>query len=179
MDICEEMEGAIIFIDEIDSFASTRENASIHEETRRMLSLLLQRLEGFQGKGRALLVCATNRRQDLDPALLSRFDLSIQFSLPDKETRSAIFKRYAKQFTTNPAALAVLSEESEGLSCREIKEACEHSERQWATRKLKRESGLGDTPSVEDYVQCLQFRQKSRVEEKDSKKAMEKDQYKI
>jgi len=46
-----------------------------------------------------MLICATNRKQDLDPAMLSRIDLSISFDLPDFHSRAAIFKRYAKHLT--------------------------------------------------------------------------------
>ena len=55
----------------------------MHEATRRVLSVLLQRMEGLEGKSRTTLVAATNRRQDLDPALLSRFGLSLRFDLPN------------------------------------------------------------------------------------------------
>ena len=86
-DACDELEGTIIFIDEVDSVAGSRDNSHMHEATRRILSVVLQRVEGFKGKGKSLLICATNRRSDLDAALLSRFDLSIKFELPDFETR--------------------------------------------------------------------------------------------
>ncbi len=162
LDLCDEMDGTIMFLDEIDSFASSRDTGDMHEETRRLLSVLLQRLEGFQGKGKSLLVCATNRKQDLDPALISRFDLSVKYSLPDKVARSAIFERYAKQFKGNDKALNAISDESEGLSCRDIKEACEQAERQLATRKINKEQGVMNTPSVEDYIKCIELRQQIR-----------------
>jgi SpoVK/Ycf46/Vps4 family AAA+-type ATPase len=95
------MEGTIIFIDEIDALAVSRDGGDIHEATRRILSLILQRIEGFQGKSKSLLICATNRPQDLDSAMLSRFDLSIQYPMPDFETRKAIFCRYAKQLAND------------------------------------------------------------------------------
>lgn len=68
-------------------------------------------------------MCATNRKQDLDAAVLSRFDLILSYDLPDKDTRMDIFKRYAKQFS--PSSYDRLADAAEGLSCREIKEACE------------------------------------------------------
>jgi len=42
------------------------------------------------------LICATNRKIDLDPAIISRTDLSIIFDLPDSNTRKKIFSQYAK-----------------------------------------------------------------------------------
>ena len=44
-----------------------------------------------------IVICATNRREDLDPALLSRFDLIIPFDLPGARAREAVFEMYAKQ----------------------------------------------------------------------------------
>ncbi len=88
----------ILFIDEIDSLATSRETG-IHEATRRILSTLLRKIDSFESEGEVLVICATNRKKDLDPALVSRTDISIRFDLPDAKTRSEIFKRYARQLS--------------------------------------------------------------------------------
>lgn len=85
----------ILFIDEIDSLATSRETG-LHEATRRILSTLLRKIDSFESEGEVLVICATNRKKDLDPALISRTDTSIRFELPDAKTRAEIFKRYAK-----------------------------------------------------------------------------------
>lgn len=76
---------------------------------------------------RSLVIGATNRKQDLDAALLSRFDMVLSYDLPNKTTRAEIFRRYAKQFAEQHDCdgYNVLAEASEGLSCRGIKEVCE------------------------------------------------------
>jgi SpoVK/Ycf46/Vps4 family AAA+-type ATPase len=84
---------AILFIDEIDALAISREG-NIHEGTRRILSTLLRKIDGFESDGEVLVIMATNRKKDLDPALVSRLDLSIHFELPDERMRSLIFQRY-------------------------------------------------------------------------------------
>jgi ATP-dependent 26S proteasome regulatory subunit len=71
----------------------------MHEASRRILSTLLRKIDSFESTTNVMLICATNRKQDLDPAMLSRIDLSISFSLPDLHSRAAIFKRYAKHLT--------------------------------------------------------------------------------
>lgn len=82
------MGSCIIFIDEIDSLATSRESG-LHEATRRILSTLLRKIDGFESSsGNVLLICATNRKKDLDPALVSRTDVSIRFELPDAATRA-------------------------------------------------------------------------------------------
>ena len=55
---------------QVDALASSRDNGDMHEATRRLLSVILQRVEGLEGHADCTLICATNRRQDLDPALL-------------------------------------------------------------------------------------------------------------
>lgn len=64
-------------------------SSEMHEATRRLLGVLLRQLDGFQtGEGgKTVVLGATNRKQDLDPALLSRFDASITFQLPSCECR--------------------------------------------------------------------------------------------
>lgn len=88
----------------------------MHEASRRILSVLLQKVEGFASAKKTTVVCATNRcesmllyqggftqsndvvlggsKQDLDAALISRFDLCIRYELPDESTRRAVFARY-------------------------------------------------------------------------------------
>lgn len=130
---------SIIFIDEIDAIASSRYIFSqflikhsllffirnyegIHEASRRILSTLLRKIDSFESSTDVLLICATNRKQDLDPAMLSRLDLSVKFELPDKLSRGAIFKRYAKHLSGKD--LEKLGELSEGLSGRNISDIC-------------------------------------------------------
>jgi SpoVK/Ycf46/Vps4 family AAA+-type ATPase len=71
----------------------------MHEASRRILSTLLRKIDSFESTTDVLLICATNRKNDIDAAMLSRIDLSIKFDLPDKLSRAAIFKRYAKQLS--------------------------------------------------------------------------------
>ena len=44
----------------------------MHEATRRLLGVLLRHLDGFETNKRSVVIAATNRKQDLDPALRSR-----------------------------------------------------------------------------------------------------------
>ena len=81
------MGSVILFIDEIDALATSREGG-LHEATRRILSTLLRKIDSFESEGEVLVICATNRKKDLDPALISRTDLSIRFVLPDAKTRA-------------------------------------------------------------------------------------------
>lgn len=83
---CQKLGRVIIFIDEIDALAQSREG-EMHEASRRILSTLLRKIDSFESNTNVLLICATNRKQDLDPAMLSRIDLSVKFELPDLLSR--------------------------------------------------------------------------------------------
>jgi SpoVK/Ycf46/Vps4 family AAA+-type ATPase len=179
LDACDQLGNSIIFIDEIDSLAQSRENENgIHEVSKRILSVLLQKLEGFHGKSNSILICATNRKEDLDAALLSRFDLMIKYNLPDFETRQEIFRRYAKHLNQKNS-YDTLANISSGLSCRDLKEACEQAERICASRVVHQRYGgnitkngsngtsrkiiVSDTvdldlPTLDDYIQCIQIK---------------------
>ena len=65
----------------------------MHEATRRLLGVLLRQLDGFKEQSKTVVIGATNRKQDLDPALLSRFDSAIGFGLPSDKCRSADWQK--------------------------------------------------------------------------------------
>lgn len=82
---------AIIFIDEIDALVPPRETA--HEATHRVISTLLENLDGLEDRGNLLIVASTNRPESVDPAFLrpGRIDRLIEVPLPDPEARREIF----------------------------------------------------------------------------------------
>ena len=84
--------------------------------------------------------------------MLSRFNLSIRFELPDEPTRNMVFARYARQLQATE--LANLARDSEGSSNREIKEICEDAERRWASALLRKKV-TGDTPPYDYYASSL------------------------
>mmetsp|Transcript_25186 Transcript_25186/g.32760 ORF Transcript_25186/g.32760 Transcript_25186/m.32760 type:complete len:305 (+) Transcript_25186:78-992(+) len=158
-DACEAL-GALLFIDEVDALASSRDH-DIHEATKKILSVILQRVDGFEGNNGATVVCATNRKSDLDSALLSRFDLSLTFKLPEAKARQAIFARYARQL--QPEDWEVFGVASAGMSCRDIKEVCEHTERRWVAMMIQSRETVADTPPLSEYLSCLHHRLESQV----------------
>lgn len=98
-----EAERAIIFFDEIDSIAERRGRDS-HESSRRLVAQLLTLMDGFDDKGKSVIViAATNRAEALDPALLrpGRFDWEIEFGMPDLSDRLEILRVGARKLTTS------------------------------------------------------------------------------
>lgn len=62
---------AIIFFDEIDSIASSRETDT-NGVGKRLVAQLLTLMDGFESKGNVVVVAATNRIEDVDPACCAR-----------------------------------------------------------------------------------------------------------
>ena len=88
---------AIIFIDEIDALAPKREE-SYGEVERRVVSQLLTMMDGLKGRGRVVVIGATNRPDAIDPALRrgGRFDREVQIGVPDKKGRLSILKIHTR-----------------------------------------------------------------------------------
>ncbi|PON91300.1 Spastin [Trema orientale] len=146
--------GAIIFLDEVDSFAISRDG-EMHEATRRVLSVLLRQIDGFEQDKKVVVIAATNRKQDLDPALISRFDSLITFGLPDRETRQEIAAQYAKHLTKSELdELAAVTEEMSG---RDIRDVCQQAERSWASKIIRgqasRDGEKGLLPPLKEYIE--------------------------
>lgn len=140
--------GSIIFLDELDSLATTR-GADMHEATRRLLGVLLRQLDGFDANKRSVVVGATNRMEDLDPALLSRMDTAITFGLPEEDTRRQIMHNYATHLTDDE--LKELASMTGGLSGRDLRDLAEQTERRWASKIIKGEVQKTELPKLEDY----------------------------
>ncbi|KAK4788537.1 hypothetical protein SAY86_019856 [Trapa natans] len=154
-------EGAIIFLDEVDSFAVARDS-EIHEATRRILSVLLRQIDGFEQDKKVIVVAATNRKQDLDPALISRFDSIITFDLPDHQNRREIAAQYAKHLTE--AELAKFAAATQGMSGRDIRDVCQQAERSWASKIIRGQASRdeqGQLPPLEQYIDSALNRQNS------------------
>lgn len=67
-------QGALLLVDEADSFLQDRAQAREHWQLTQVNELLVQ-MEAYEG----LLVMSTNLMERLDPAVLRRFDLKIRF----------------------------------------------------------------------------------------------------
>jgi len=83
-----DMAPSIIFIDELDSIAPKRGEVT-GEVERRVVAQLLSLLDGLEGRGEIIVIGATNRVNDIDPALRrpGRFDREIEIGVPDTDGR--------------------------------------------------------------------------------------------
>ncbi|MFX1379324.1 MAG: CDC48 family AAA ATPase [Promethearchaeota archaeon] len=93
----EEKSPAIIFIDEIDAIAPKRETVT-GEVERRVVAQLLALMDGLHGRGKVIVIGATNRPNSLDPALRrpGRFDREIEIKVPNEKGRREIFQIHTR-----------------------------------------------------------------------------------
>src|SRR5258705_724804 len=86
----------IIFIDELDALGRSRGPSAFggYDEKEQTLNQLLAELDGFDPMTGVILLGATNRPEELDPALLrpGRFDRQVLVDRPDRSGRLEILK---------------------------------------------------------------------------------------
>lgn len=84
---------SVVFIDELETLFPKR-TEEVHETTRKVISLLLQELDGIEeAKNPILLLGATNVPWMIDEAFMrpGRFDVSVFVGLPDFAAREQMF----------------------------------------------------------------------------------------
>ena len=110
---------SIIFIDELDAVGAARTGSSFNREQDQTLNQLLVELDGFASGDQVVVVGASNRLQDLDPALLrpGRFDRQLLVAPPDRVGREAILHVHTR---TKPLSadvqLDLIARQTSGLT---------------------------------------------------------------
>ncbi len=89
---------SIVFIDELDAVGTARAGGAFNREHDQTLNQLLVELDGFSARDEVVVMGASNRLQDLDPALLrpGRFDRQIHVSPPDLSGREEILRVHTR-----------------------------------------------------------------------------------
>src|ERR671934_334612 len=89
---------AIVFIDELDAVGAARTGHGFNREQDQTLNQLLVELDGFRSGDQVVVMGASNRLQDLDPALLrpGRFDRQMLVPPPDLAGREAILRVHTR-----------------------------------------------------------------------------------
>jgi len=115
----------IVFIDEFDGIGTVRNysGSAIETENTRIVTALLNELDGFEPTKGVLVLAATNSIQALDPALIrpGRFDAKFSVPYPDSDAREKLIEMYCKG--KNPASectVSVLTKMFNGYSCAKI-----------------------------------------------------------
>jgi cell division protease FtsH len=118
---------AIVFIDELDAVGAQRTGHGFNREQDQTLNQLLVELDGFEGAEQVVVMGASNRIQDLDPALLrpGRFDRQMLVPPPDLSGREAILGVHTR---SKPLAADVslnqVARQTSGLTGAELANIC-------------------------------------------------------
>ncbi|KAK6090689.1 hypothetical protein P3W45_000412 [Vairimorpha bombi] len=130
--LAREHEPSIMFIDEADSIATKRFDASTSadREVQRVLLELLNQMDGFDQNCNVRVIMATNRADTIDPALLrpGRLDRKIEFPLPDRRQKRLVFSTVTgKMSLANDVDLEVLVNRPDRISCADINSICQEA----------------------------------------------------
>ena len=119
---------AIIFIDELDAVGAQRSGHGFNREQDQTLNQLLVELDGFEGAEQIVVMGASNRIQDLDPALLrpGRFDRQLLVPPPDLAGREAILRVHTrgKPLNIDDVDLGTVARQTSGLTGAELANIC-------------------------------------------------------
>jgi transitional endoplasmic reticulum ATPase len=120
---------AIIFFDEIDAIAPKREEVT-GEVERRVVSQLLSLMDGLKGRGKVIVIAATNRPNALDPALRrpGRFDREVEIGVPDQKGRKEILQIHTRNMPlTDDVNLDWLSSVTYGFVGADLESLCKEA----------------------------------------------------
>lgn len=116
---------SIIFFDEIDGLAPVRSSKQeqIHAS---IVSTLLALMDGMDGRGQVIVIGATNRPDNIDPALRrpGRFDREFYFPLPDLEGRRSIIDIHTKDWGLSDQFKHSLAENTKGYGGADLRALC-------------------------------------------------------
>ena len=115
----------IVFIDEFDGIGTVRNysGSAIETENTRIVTALLNELDGFEQTNGVLVIAATNSISALDPALIrpGRFDAKLTVPYPDEEARRKLVEMYTRgKLPAGECTTDVLARLFNGYSCAKI-----------------------------------------------------------
>ncbi|KAG1874407.1 P-loop containing nucleoside triphosphate hydrolase protein [Suillus subluteus] len=156
----------VMFFDELDSIAKARGGSSGDGGGAgdRVLNQILTEMDGMNAKKNVFIIGATNRPDQIDPALLrpGRLDQLIYIPLPDEVSRLAILEATLKKSPiSQDVDLSFLAKQTHGFSGADLTEICQ------------RAAKLAIRESIESDIR----RQREQKEKEDAEDAkMEEDE---
>jgi cell division protease FtsH len=118
---------AIVFIDELDAVGAARTGHGFNREQDQTLNQLLVELDGFGHADQVVVMGASNRIQDLDPALLrpGRFDRQMLVAPPDLAGRREILLVHTRGKPLAPDVdLSAVARQTAGLAGADLANIC-------------------------------------------------------
>ena len=136
---------SIIFIDEIDAVAPSRER--VHGDVeKRVVAQLLALMDGMADRGNVVVLGATNRPDSVDPALRrpGRFDREVEVSVPNEDGRLEVLQIHTRGMpVADRGGLARLAGDLHGYTGADIKSLCREAALRAVRRRLPDAGGGG------------------------------------
>ncbi|WP_232685821.1 CDC48 family AAA ATPase [Halobacterium zhouii] len=145
---------AVVFFDEIDAIAAKREDTGDTE--RRVVAQLLSLMDGLEARGEVVVIAATNRPNDLDPALRrpGRFDREVEIGVPDEAGRREILDIHARGMPlADDVDLDALAARTHGFVGADLRALA--TEAAMAAIRRERENDAVDTVTAADFERAL------------------------
>lgn len=122
-EVAEKCDGAVIFLDEVDSVLSRRGGSNSHMEDSKVVNEFLNHLEETQQHD-IVVIAATNRADMLDDAGVrsGRFDVTIEFEMPGECERARILEAQLsdRPHSVSEDVVQMVARETEGCSAADI-----------------------------------------------------------
>ena len=151
----------ILFFDELDALAPIRGSAGVDQATERLVSQLLNELDGLDEAMGVVVLAATNRPDLVDPALLrpGRFDLRLQFPAPDEGARLDILRVHTRGRPLEADVdLTTLARQTEGLVGSHLEALCRRAASLAMAEFLELHGPLADEIYRQSTVRADHFR---------------------
>jgi SpoVK/Ycf46/Vps4 family AAA+-type ATPase len=113
---------AIIFIDECEGILGRRGAAETDAFATDIVHAFLAEWDGIRGNAHVWVIGATNRRDMLDDAILSRFGWEIELQLPGQEDRHEILSQEVKALGLSVEVPEEAAALTQGMSGRDLKQ---------------------------------------------------------
>lgn len=125
----------ILFFDEFDAIAKSREDINEHSELKRVVNSFLQLMDDFNKD--TIIIAATNYETLIDKALWRRFDEVIFFDKPNKSQIKEIIKLNLKSYNYSKVDINKYIDKLIGLSYSDIERICVESIKSMILSKSK------------------------------------------
>jgi len=150
----------VLFLDELDALAKRRDDATEVGELKRLVTVLLQEIDSWPAHG--LMLAATNHPDLLDPAVWRRFDMIVEFPLPNNESiRTALANWIGDEGDVPEAILDTVPVVLSGVSFSDLKRIISQLKRNEIVAGVPLAEGLGAL--IGQRIEALSKTEKFRV----------------
>ena len=149
----------VLLLDELDAVAKRRDDVTEIGELKRLVTVLLQEVDDWPGT--SVLLGASNHPGLLDPAVWRRFDMVIDFPLPDQSQLQQAIGLFLADPAIPDELIALMAEVMTGVSYSDVEHAMLSIRRDSAIHGHSVVDGL--QRMIEDRCKALNASQRVKI----------------